>query len=267
MALGTGSVVQTETTFAGNPAKVTLTGPISLVHHSLVTKDYELLQFHAAAALQLQFDHQRRATSDNHRLVASPYNEELHLPSDNRLIASPYNEELHLLDLRRLDTPNQLLAKALTILKPIREDYATAPYIDSFNWQEVIDFLRDMAAAEGYRWKKQKFYVVTFRSKLYPDIDLQRLHDLDVHAHQEAVASGGLLKYWFGTKDQSHQNLATCLWRSREDARAAGAGQRHKVARAATGELYDTIIFTALKLVIDDDASSWQISDWTKEDV
>ncbi|KAK9312806.1 hypothetical protein V1522DRAFT_255216 [Lipomyces starkeyi] len=252
MALAAGSVVQTETILAANPAKVTLTGPSSLFHHSLVTKDYELLKFHAAAALQLQFGHQR------HERAAT---------SDDRLIASPYNDELHLLDLRRLNTPNQLLAKALTILKPIREDYATAPYIESFNWQEVIDFLRDLAAAESYHWKKQKFYVVTFRSKLYPDIDLQRLHDLDAHSHQEAMASGGLLKYWFGTKNQSHQNLATCLWRSREDARAGGAGPRHKNARAAARELYDTIVFTTLKLVIDDDASSWQISDWTNEDV
>ncbi|KAK9327040.1 hypothetical protein V1520DRAFT_84581 [Lipomyces starkeyi] len=252
MTLAALSVVQTETTLAANPANVTLTGPISLFHHSLVTKDYELLKFHAAAALQLQFGHQR------HEKAAT---------SDGRLIASPYNDELHLLDLRRLDTPNQLLAMALTILKPIREDYATAPYIESFNWQAVIDFLRDLAAAESYQWKKQKFYVVTFRSKLNPDIDLQRLHDLDAHSHQEAMASGGLLKYWFGTKNQSHQNLSTCLWRSREDARAGGTGPRHKSARAAARELYDTIVFTTLKLVIDDDASSWQISDWTNEDV
>ncbi|KAJ8098905.1 hypothetical protein POJ06DRAFT_277296 [Lipomyces tetrasporus] len=252
MAVAAGSLVQTETTLAANPAEVALTGPISLVHHSLVTKDYELLMFHAAAALQLQFGHQR------HEKAAT---------SDNRLIASPYNDELHLLDLRRLDTPNQLLAKALTILKPIREDYATAPFIESFNWQLVIDFLRDLAAAEGYQWKKRKFYVVTFRSKLYPDIDLQRLHDLDAHSHQEAVASGGLLKYWFGTQNQSRQNLATCLWRSREDARAGGTGPRHKNARAAAREMYDTIVFTTLKLDIDDGASSWQISDWTNEDV
>ncbi|KAK9376700.1 uncharacterized protein V1513DRAFT_375411 [Lipomyces chichibuensis] len=252
MALAAGSVVQTKTSLAANPAKVTPTRTTSLFHHSLITKDFELLKFHAAASLQLQFGKRR------HEKAAT---------SDDRLIASPYNDELHLLDLRRLDTPNQLLAKALTILKPIREDYATAPYIESFNWQAVIDFLRDLAVAEGYRWKKQKFYVVTFRSKLYPDIDLQRLHDLDVLSHQEAVASGGLLKYWFGTKNQSHQNLATCLWRSREDARAGGTGPRHKNARAAARELYDTIDFTTLKLVIDDDASSWQISDWTDEDV
>lgn len=187
-----GSVVTTET----SPPKVTLRGPTSLFHHSLVTKDFDLLKFHAAASLQLQF-------GDNRHIAA---------PSDDRLIVSPYNDEPHLLDLKRLDTPNQLLAKALTIFKPVRDDYATASYTESFNWQAVVDLLRDLALAEGYRWKRQKFYVVTFRSRLFPNIDQQRLHDLDVHSHREATASGGLLKYWFGTKDGEHRNLATCKY-------------------------------------------------------
>ncbi|GAM41405.1 hypothetical protein EIK77_004881 [Talaromyces pinophilus] len=235
-----------------NPPRVTLRAPSSLFHHELVTKDYGLLQFHAAAALQLQFGTQR------HELAAT---------SDDRLIASPYNDPGNLLDLKRLETPYQLLAKALTIFKPIRDDYATAPYIESFNWQAVVDFLRDLSVAEGYQWKRQRFYVVSFRSTLKPDIDNQRLHDLDYHSHQEAMASGGLLKYWFGAKNEKHQNLATCVWRSREDARAGGTGPWHKQARAAAGVMYDTIVFKTLALVIGDDASSWKISDWTDQDV
>ncbi|QKX56051.1 uncharacterized protein TRUGW13939_03151 [Talaromyces rugulosus] len=245
------AVVETSATAPANAPTVTLRAPTTLFHHSLVTKDFELLKFHAASALQLQFGGQR------HEQVVT---------SDDRLIASPYNEPLNLLDLRRLDTPNQLLAKALTILKPLRDDYATAPYTESFNWQAVVDFLRDLSAAEGHRWKKQKFYVVTFRSQLLPVIDDQRLTDLDYYSHQEAIASGGLLKYWFGTKNEKHQNLATCIWRAREDARAGGTGPWHKQARAAARELYDSIVFKTLKLVIDDDASSWEINDWTSED-
>jgi hypothetical protein len=191
------AVVETSATAPANAPTVTLRAPTTLFHHSLVTKDFELLKFHAASALQLQFGGQR------HEKVVT---------SDDRLIASPYNEPLNLLDLRRLDTPNQLLAKALAILKPVRDDYATAPYTESFNWQAVVDFLRDLSAAEGYRWKKQKFYVVTFRSQLLPVIDDQRLNDLDYYSHQEAIASGGLLKYWFGTKNEKHQNLAICMY-------------------------------------------------------
>ncbi|EED24070.1 conserved hypothetical protein [Talaromyces stipitatus ATCC 10500] len=242
--------VETATTTV-EPPRVTLRAPSSLFHHELVTKDHGLLQFHAAAALQLQFGTQR------HELAAT---------SDDRLIASPYNDPLNLLDLKTLETPYQLLAKALTIFKPIRDDYAVAPYVESFNWQAVVDFLRDLSIAEGYKWKRQRFYVVSFRSTLKPVIDSQRLHDLDYHSHQEAVASGGLLKYWFGAKNENHQNLATCVWRNREDARAGGTGPWHKQARAAGAVMYDKIEFKTLALVIGDDASSWEISDWMDQD-
>jgi hypothetical protein len=41
------------------------------------------------------------------------------------------------------------------------------------------------------------------------------LFELDAFSHQEAMASGGLLKYWYGVKDQSRRNLATCTLSSR----------------------------------------------------
>lgn len=52
---------------------------------------------------------------------------------DRYLVVSPYDEKPHLLDLETLDIPNQLLARALVGLKCLREDYATAPYIETFN--------------------------------------------------------------------------------------------------------------------------------------
>jgi hypothetical protein len=170
------------------------TDSLSLFHHSLVTSNFDALIFHAAASLQLHsgLRHETVATSDHH------------------LIVSPYNEPLHLLDLRTLDMPCRLLAKALTIFKPIRNDYATAPYTKSFNWQAAVDLLHDLSEAEEYQWREQKFYVVSFRSRQFPSVDGQRVHELDAHSHQEALASGGLLKYWFGKKDENHQNFATC---------------------------------------------------------
>jgi hypothetical protein len=166
----------------------------SLFHHSLVTSNFDALIFHAAASLQLH-------SGLRHDTVAT---------SDHRLIVSPYNEPLHLLDLRTLDIPCRLLAKAFTIFKPTRNDYATAPYTESFNWQAAVDLLRDLSEAEEYQWREQKFYVVSFRSCLFPSADGQRVHELDAHSHQEAMASGGLLKYWFGKKNENQQNLATC---------------------------------------------------------
>lgn len=184
-------------TFTPQPSKKnTGTGPVALFHHSLVTDRYDALKFHAAASLQLDFGHGNRefATADDY------------------LISSPYNEPSHLLDMRRLETPSQIFAKALTILKPVRDDYATASYIDSFNWQSVINLVQEISAAENYEWKEQSFYVVVFQSHLNADADMSLLHDLDSHSHEEATTSGGLLKYWFGSKDENHRNLATCKY-------------------------------------------------------
>ncbi|CAL5870904.1 uncharacterized protein PFLUO_LOCUS5145 [Penicillium psychrofluorescens] len=219
-----------------------------LFHHSLITTDFDPLKFRGAAALQWQL-------SKNTPNIAA-------LETDTRLIASPYNDVPHLLDLETLDTQDRLLALALTALRPIRDDYATAPYTESFNWDDIFSLVRTFADAESHTWTQQSFYVVVFRSKLQPDADADRLYALDAHSHQEAIASGGLLKYWFGSKDQDHQNLATCVWRSRADARLGGRGPWHAKARMAARELYKNITFSTQELVVGDGAKSWTVRDW-----
>lgn len=165
-----------------------------LFHHSLVTTDADALESHAAASLQLQFDQRPGSIAK----------------SDSKLIVSPYDDLRHILDLTTLDTPNRLFAKALAIFKPIRDDYATASYTESFNWQDIFEFLKELSDAEQYSWSKQHFFVVVFRSTLLPNADSERLGKLDAHSHREATASGGLLKYWFGTINSNRENLATC---------------------------------------------------------
>ncbi|KAJ5587729.1 uncharacterized protein N7459_003494 [Penicillium hispanicum] len=224
-----------------------------LLPHTLVSTDFDDLKFNAAASLQLK---------PNQNEQGNPASAE----SDTRLIASPYNDAPHLLDLKTLDTQSRLLALALAFFKPIHGDYATADYLDSFNWVEVFDLLKGFSETEGHPWTTQTFYVVSFRSQLKPNVDQDRLHALDAYSHQEAVASGGLLKYWFGTKNDKEQNLATCIWRSRNDARLGGLGPWHAKARAAAKELYEEIVFTTMKLVIEDEFRSWEISDWTDQE-
>lgn len=126
------------------------------------------------------------------------------------LISSPYIDFENQLDLQDVDVPHRLFAFALTSLKPVREDYATAPYLESFNWSEVFSLLRELCQQTRYQWRKTEFYVVIFRSTLLPDIDRERIGLLDQKSHQEACASGGLLKYWFGSCDSERRNLATC---------------------------------------------------------
>lgn len=171
----------------------------SLRPHNEVTSDFDELKFHAAASRQIQWQHEGS-------LVQTPETTK----TDTRLIASPYNDVPHLLDLETLETQSRLLALALASFRSVRDDYATAPYIDNFNWDEVFNLLKSFAEIEGHRWTAQTFYVVAFRSLLLPGVDNDHLHALDAYSHQEAVASGGLLKYWFGTKNEKRQNLATC---------------------------------------------------------
>jgi hypothetical protein len=110
------------------------------------------------------------------------------------LVVSPYEEEPHLLDLNTLDTSNQLLAKALVCMKNLRDDYATAPYQESFNWSEIVDSLRQLVAASNFAWKETAFYIVVFRSQIPPTTVYADLGGLDQPAHAEAMESGGFLK-------------------------------------------------------------------------
>ena len=126
------------------------------------------------------------------------------------LVVSPYAFQPHLLDLRTLESSQSLLARALTLLEPVRTDYATAPYLESFNWDSVIDHLRFLNGEAGHFWSWQHFYIVVFRSQVPPTTDRVELGELDEKAHAEATQSGGLLKYWFGRPDENGRNLATC---------------------------------------------------------
>lgn len=110
------------------------------------------------------------------------------------LVVSPYTEQEHLLDLQTVDAENQLLALALVHMKPLREDYATAPYLDTFNWAEVIESLRELTRRRGHAWKETSFYVVAFRSQIPPTTVYADLGVLDRAAHVEATESGGFLK-------------------------------------------------------------------------
>lgn len=114
--------------------------------------------------------------------------------SKDLLVISPYVETPHLLDLRTLEPQAQMLAAALTKLKALRTDYATAPYVEIFNWAEVIANMRQLLAETGRSWKEQKFYIVVFRSQIPATTDYSHLGVLDKAAHAEAMKSGGFLK-------------------------------------------------------------------------
>lgn len=114
--------------------------------------------------------------------------------SNNYLVVSPYTEKEHLLDLNTLDKENAYLARALVRLENLRPDYATAPYLETFNWAEVLEELATLVRTEGHQWKETSFYIVAFRSRIPPTTVYAELGVLDKAAHAEATASGGFLK-------------------------------------------------------------------------
>lgn len=134
------------------------------------------------------------------------------LPNITHIISSPYQDLSNQLDLRPLATPSRLLAIALSSLAVTRADYATAPYLEIFNWSSVFGTLRTLCSQAGIEWQVQEFHVVIFRSQLRKEADRRRLGELDQKSHEEACASGGLLKYWFGSCDEQRRNLATCTF-------------------------------------------------------
>ncbi|KAF4453448.1 UPF0643 protein PB2B2.08 [Fusarium austroafricanum] len=178
------------------------------------------------------------------------------------MVQSPYTEQEHLLDLDTLDNENELLARALSKLHVLRDDYATAPYTESFNWPQVIEELKRLSVESGKDFKETSFYIVAFRSRIKKSTEYADLGRLDKGAHAEAVASGGFLKYWFGEPDSELANLATCVWRSREDAKNGGTGPAHRKAAGATRSMYAFWRIDQHRLIIRDNVESWEIIPW-----
>jgi len=178
------------------------------------------------------------------------------------LRSSPYTEPEHLLHMATLDPQSRLLALALCELSDARPDYATADYREALQWDRVIALLQALAKEQGVAWTKQSFYIVEFRSKLkeLDETDNDLLYLLDRKSHVEANASGGLLKYWYGPGDADRRNMATCVWRSKQEAINGGRGPWHMQARGIVGQMYDMIAVKGLCLTIEDGVTSWDIS-------
>lgn len=176
--------------------------------------------------------------------------------------SSPYDDPVNFLSLQDLSPQERLLAIAMTEFNSTRPDYATAPYMESFNWPAVMSTLRQLCKREGITFQREEFYLVIFRSKLHPTTDLIRLGELDKNSHEEACASGGLLHYWFGSCNDEMRNLATCIWRNRGDAQAGGRGPEHAKAMRAAKEMYEAIEFHRHAFVVGDGAESWSLEEY-----
>ena len=120
------------------------------------------------------------------------------------------------------DRPTNVVRKCpFSTSKSRSESTALTLVRNLFNWTS----LRLPAETSGI------FYGVVFRSKRAPGSESTNLYQADKLAHEEAVTSGGLLMYFYGSPDpDTGVNLATCVWSSRDDARIASRLPMHRLA-------------------------------------
>jgi hypothetical protein len=127
--------------------------------------------------------------------------------------------------------------QVLDDLRPIREDYAIAPILESFNWAECL------ASADGADW-----YLVAFRSVRNQHADDRLLYELDARAHEEAISHTGLVHYFGGELDAQRRCLSFCVWEDRERAAAAAALPKHRDAIGAAVTMYDSYVLERYRI-------------------
>jgi len=70
-------------------------------------------------------------------------------------------------------------------------------------------------------------------------------------------------RYWFGVPNDIGKNLATCVWRSKEDAVLGSVGPAHRVAAGAARSSYTEWYIERLQLIIKENIDGWDIAPWT----
>ena len=118
------------------------------------------------------------------------------------------------------------LYEACQRISPRHSDYATLSVEDGFDWSSLS------------RCSFESLYLVAFRSVRRPEAnpDLLRYHD--DRAYEEALASGGLLRYFKGQANDRGECLSFCLWETREQARQAADAASHRSATGISAQMY-----------------------------
>ena len=111
-------------------------------------------------------------------------------------------------------------------ISPKHPDYATRPIQTGFDWSAL------------YGCSFGRLYLVVFRSVRRPDADLVLLREHDDRAYEEALRSGGLLRYFKGHANEQGECLSFCLWETSEQAREAASAASHESAANITARMY-----------------------------
>ena len=109
------------------------------------------------------------------------------------------------------------------------ERYSSLPVEDGFDWQRCATGLEDV-----------DLYLVVFRSVRRVTADERLLKEYDDRAYDEALASGGVLRYFRGQANERRECLSFCLWESRGHAVAAARKPAHGEAAGISEEMYES---------------------------
>jgi hypothetical protein len=122
------------------------------------------------------------------------------------------------------------LYEACQRISPTHPDYATLPIEDGFDWASL------------FRCTFDSLYLIVFRSLRSPEADLHLLREHDDRAFEEALISGGLLRYFKGQANERGECLSFCLWETREQAIRAAGAPRHRSAAGISAQMYSSYI-------------------------
>lgn len=118
-------------------------------------------------------------------------------------------------------------------LTPLRPDYRTLPVYEGLDMNSVYAMLTAMYPGE------RTFYQMDFQGVIRTDYDESKVAAVDGAALSKARGSADFRIYVTGTPDKYGRTKSTCIWTSREAARAALTNREHEDAVAVGQSLYD----------------------------
>jgi hypothetical protein len=123
------------------------------------------------------------------------------------------------------------LYEACRHISPRHPDYVTQPIQDGFDWSSSLSSCNF-----------DRLYLVVFRSVRRPTADVHLLREYDDNAYEEALRTGGLLRYFKGHANVRGECLSFCLWEGREQAREAAGSASHQSAAGITAQMYESYV-------------------------
>jgi hypothetical protein len=125
----------------------------------------------------------------------------------------------------------EVVHRACQQICPIYPDYATRPVQDGFSWSSSL-------ASCAF----ERLYLVVFRSVRRPSADLDLLREHDDRAYEQALESGGLLRYFKGEANEERECLSFCLWETRGQAMRAAGAASHRSAAEISVRMYESYV-------------------------